>query len=106
MDEVLVSVIVPCYNVQTRGADVGICVQSAISQNVRPMEILLEEPVQIHGKTYMTGHSKAYIRAAVEADDESHTKASDNKSLQANEVIRVVSKDKTEGEFLICERID
>lgn len=53
MDEVLVSVIVPCYNVQTRGADVGICVQSAISQNVRPMEILLIDD----GSTDETGEA-------------------------------------------------
>ena len=99
-------------NIKTERSDRLLLLNSRLEERYRaqwrrrPMEILLEEPVQIHGKTYMTGHSKAYIRAAVEADDGSHTEASGNKSLQANEVIRVVSKDKTEGEFLICERID
>lgn len=41
MAEILVSVIIPCYNVQRRGADVRACVQSALGQDAGALEVIL-----------------------------------------------------------------
>ena len=57
-----------------------------------PMEILLEEAVEIGGSLYMTGHSKEYIRVAVK-----------DCPAAVNETVVVKSLGQVEGEFLICE---
>lgn len=41
MDEAWVSIVIPCYNVRTHGADVRRCVQSVVDECVRPMEVIL-----------------------------------------------------------------
>lgn len=57
----------------------------------RPMEILLEESVEIDGRSYMTGHSREYIRVAVE-----------DCAGSVNDTVLVCSTGQTNGEFLIC----
>ena len=59
------------------------------------MEVLLEEDVEIDGKTYMTGHSKEYIKVAVPKNNE-----------KANDVIKVKSIGQNSKEFMNCERMD
>ena len=61
----------------------------------RPMEVLLEEEIEIHGKKYMTGHSREYIRVAVPAEDGG-----------ANDMISVCATDDKYEEMMICKRFD
>lgn len=60
-----------------------------------PMEVLLEEEIEINGEAYMTGHSKEYVRLAVPKEN-----------LASNSLISVLSEEIMVGEFLICKRID
>lgn len=92
-------------NVKSARSDVLLALEKQLEDKFRavwrhkPMEILLEESVQIDGKNYMTGHSREYIRVAVEMSGTAC-------HMAANDVIFAESLDKTEGEFLICKRID
>ncbi len=61
----------------------------------KKVEVLLEEPVIIHGQTYMTGHTKEYIRVAVPG---SH--------LAGNMVISGKLSLNFNEDCVICERID
>lgn len=61
----------------------------------RPMEVLLEEDVEIDGKLWMTGHSKEYIKIAVPKNNE-----------KSNDIIKVKSIGQNSKEFMNCERID
>lgn len=58
-------------------------------------EILLEEAVTVDGQTYMTGHTKEYIRAAVPGD-----------GLTGNMVILGKLSLNFNEEYVFCERID
>lgn len=57
--------------------------------------ILAEEPVEINGEIYLTGHSKEYIKVAVKAD-----------SSRLNEVVAAKMTGRTYEDFVICESMD
>ena len=57
------------------------------------VDVLLEEAVTIDGKTYMTGHTKEYIRVAMDIQDAENTIVHGKISLKLNE------------EFVICEKL-
>lgn len=57
------------------------------------VEVLLEEAENIDGKTYMTGHTKEYIRVAMDVQDAQNTIVHGKISLKLNE------------EFVICEKL-
>ncbi len=57
-----------------------------------PVDVLLEESVEIDGKTYMTGHTKEYIRVAMDLPEE-----------KANSIVRGRISLKLNEDFVICE---
>ena len=61
----------------------------------KPVEVLLEEAVQIDGREYMTGHTKEYIRVAMELPEE-----------MANTIVQGRISLKLNEDFVICKRID
>ncbi len=60
----------------------------------KPAEVLLEETVEIDGKLYYSGHSKAYIKCMVPAE-----------GLEANQVVSCRISDGFREDFVFCEII-
>ena len=87
--------------IKTKRSDILLALDAKLQQEYRdfwaerPMEVLLEEDVEIDGKTYMTGHSKEYIKVAVPKNDE-----------KSNDIIKVKAIGQNSKEFMNCERMD
>ena len=87
--------------IKTKRSDILLALDAKLQQEYRDfwaertMEVLLEEDVEIDGKTYMTGHSKEYIKVAVPKNNE-----------KSNDVIKVKSIGQNSKEFMNCERMD
>ena len=87
--------------IKTKRSDILLALDAKLQQEYRdfwaerPMEVLLEEDVEIDGKTYMTGHSKEYIKVAVPKKNE-----------KSNDIIKVKSIGQNSKEFMNCERMD
>lgn len=85
-------------SIKTKRSDILLALNEQLEMKYRslwqesPMEILLEEAVEIDGSLYMTGHSKEYIRVAVK-----------DCPAAVNEIVVVKSLGQVEGEFLICQ---
>ena len=87
--------------IKTKRSDILLALDAKLQQKYRDfwaertMEVLLEEDVEIDGKTYMTGHSKEYIKVAVPKNNE-----------KSNDIIKVKSIGQNSKEFMNCERMD
>jgi threonylcarbamoyladenosine tRNA methylthiotransferase MtaB len=57
----------------------------------RPVSVLLEEPMELEGETYMVGHTPEYVRCAVKT------------AAGANTIVTVVCPRLDQGEILIGE---
>ena len=64
-------------------------VESFIGKN---RDLLIEEPIEIDGKMYMTGYTKEYVRIAVEGD----------KSL-VNKIVKIKINNRTKNEILLAQ---
>ena len=59
----------------------------------RKLEILLEEETEIDGKTYFLGHSREYVKTAVEKTD----------ALKVNDLITAVGTEHRKDHILFVE---